>query len=230
LQSCRIIDNIAKNIAFKILISNKMKKIVKLLSILSIAASVGFVSCKGEQGEIGPQGGIGPTGAAGSNGTNGTNGTNGKDGLNGKDGNANVVSFSASIKPGDWKEVQVTGIGNGVSSKWGGFAIQNALVTTSKYVVVFVKAGQELKALPLTYTKGLNEEIERLDYGYQTGQVNIYYRSQSAFFTSDPTIKPLSDIDVEIVLTSKTVGAALEKSGIDRNDREAVLDFISRND
>jgi Collagen triple helix repeat (20 copies) len=229
LQSCRIIDNIAKNIAFKILILKNMKKIVKLLSILSISASVGFWSCKGEQGEVGPKGDQGVQGTAGSNGTNGTNGANGKDGVNGKDGNANVEGFSHSIKVADWKDVQVTGIGNGVSSKWGGVAITNAKITTEKYVVVFVKAGQELKALPLTYTKGANESIERMDYGYQAGQLNVYYRTQSSFFTDDPTTKPLTDINIEVVLTTKTIGALLEKSNVNLNNKDAVVDFISKN-
>jgi hypothetical protein len=201
-----------------------MKKIVKLLSIMTLA--VGIWSCQGEQGPVGPAGTTGEKGASGTNGTNGTNGANGKDGIN---GNANVKSFQYTAKVADWKDVLVTGIGNGVSSKWGSQVITNADVSTEKFVMLFLKAGDEYKALPLTYIKDDNQSLERLDYGYKTGQVNVYYRSQSQLFGGAVEYKPLSDLSLEVVLTSKTAGALLGKSGIDMKDYGKVIDFLSKN-
>ncbi|MCP9768423.1 hypothetical protein EGI22_10905 [Lacihabitans sp. LS3-19] len=210
-----------------------MNKLVKLLSIFALATTVSFWSCKGDQGEQGLQGPIGPQGTAGTNGTNGTNGkdgTNGTNGTNGKDGNANVQSFLATVKADDWKEMEVTGIGNGVSSKWGAVAIENALVTTEKFVMVFVKNGETLKSLPILYTKELDNSVERLDYGYKTGQVELFYRYQSQLFggaNGTTILKPNGDLTFEIVCTSKTVGAALEKSGVDMKNYKEVMNFLS---
>jgi hypothetical protein len=201
-----------------------MKKIVKLLSIMTLA--VGIWSCQGEQGPVGPAGTTGEKGASGTNGTNGTNGANGKDGIN---GNANVKSFQYTAKVADWKDVLVTGIGNGVSSKWGSQVITNTDVSTEKFVMLFLKAGDEYKALPLTYIKDDNQSLERLDYGYKTGQVNVYYRSQSQLFGGTVELKPLSDLSLEVVLTTKTAGALLGKSGIDMKDYGKVMDFLSKN-
>jgi hypothetical protein len=204
-----------------------MNKLVKLLSIFALATTISFWSCKGDQGEQGLQGPIGPQGTPGTNGTSGTSGTNGKDG---KDGNANVQSFLATVKADDWKEIDVTGIGNGVSSKWGSVAIANALVTTEKFVMVFVKNGVTLKSLPIIYTKELDNSVERLDYGYKTGQVELFYRYQSQLFggTGGTTIlKPNGDLTFEVVCTSKTVGAALQKSGVDMKNYKEVMNFLN---
>lgn len=207
-----------------------MNKLVKLLSIFALATTVSLWSCKGDQGLTGATGPVGPQGTAG---TNGTNGTNGKDGSNGKDGingNANVQSFQATVKSTDWKEVDVTGIGNGVSSKWGGVAIANTLIATDKFVMVFVKNGETLKALPILYTKDFDNSTERLDYGYKTGQVELFYKMQSQLFGgSNGTVgyKPNGDLTFDIVCTSKTVGAALEKSGVDMKNYKEVMNFLS---
>lgn len=205
-----------------------MNKLVKLLSIFALATTVSFWSCKGDQGIQGETGPVGPQGTAGVNGTNGTNGTNGKDGIN---GNANVQSFQTTVKVGDWKEVDVTGIGNGVSSKWGGVAIANALISTEKFVMVFVKdpQGETLKALPILYTKDFDNSVERLDYGYKTGQVELFYRMQSQLFGSNgsASYKPNADLTFDVVVTSKTVGASLEKSGVDVKNYKEVMNFLS---
>jgi hypothetical protein len=209
-----------------------MNKLVKLLSIFALATTVSFWSCKGDQGIQGPIGPVGPQGVAGTNGTNGTNGKDGKDGVNGTNGtngNANVQSFQATVKATDWKEVDVTGVGNGVSSKWGGVAIPNSLVSTDKFVMVFVKNGETLKALPILYTKDFDNSVERLDYGYKTGQVELFYKMQSQLFGTNgsTSYKPNGDLTFDIVCTSKTVGAALEKSGVDMKNFKEVMNFLS---
>ena len=185
-----------------------MNKLFKLLSILTIAVSVSMWSCKGDpgvngidgaKGEKGDTGATGATGAAGKDGTNGTNGTNGKD------GNANVKSFTATIKASEWKEVDVTGIGSGVTSKWGGATIKNDLIAADKFVMIFVKQGELFKALPITYTKDMDNSLERLDYGYKTGQAEVYYRYQSQFFGGTAVYAPTSDLTFEVVCTKKTI-------------------------
>lgn len=204
-----------------------MNKLVKLLSIFALATTVSFWSCKGDPGEQGPVGPAGPTGAAGTNGTNGTNGKDGTNGTNGKDGNANVQSFRATVKVDDWKEVDLTGVGNGVTSKYGAVSIPSTLITTEKFVMVFVKSGESLKALPIVFTKDLDNSVERLDYSYKTGQVDVYYKMTTQLFGGTPTYKPNAELTFDIVTTSKTVGAALEKSGVDMKNYKEVMNFIS---
>ncbi|MBK9935128.1 MAG: hypothetical protein IPP61_04320 [Cytophagaceae bacterium] len=208
-----------------------MNKLFKLLSILTIAVSVSMWSCKGDpgvngidgaKGEKGDTGATGTTGAAGKDGTNGTNGTNGKD------GNANVKSFTATIKASEWKEVDVTGIGSGVTSKWGGATIKNELIAADKFVMIFVKQGELFKALPITYTKDMDNSLERLDYGYKTGQAEIYYRYQSQFFGGTAVFAPTTDLTFEVVCTEKTIQGALEKSGVNMKDYDAVMNFLNR--
>jgi hypothetical protein len=205
-----------------------MNKLVKLLSIFALATTISFWSCKGDQGEQGLQGPIGPQGTPGTNGTSGTSGTNGTNGKDGKDGNANVQSFLATVEADDWKEIDVTGIGNGVSSKYGAVKVENTLVTAEKFVMVFLKQGDEmLKALPILYTKDMDNSVERLDYAYQTGQVNLYYRMQSQLFGGTVNLKPNGVLKFEIVCTSKTVGAALQKSGVDMKNYKEVMNFLN---
>ncbi len=211
-----------------------MNKLFKLLSILTIAVSVSMWSCKGDpgvngidgkDGATGPAGATGATGATGAAGANGTNGTNGKDG---KDGNANVKSFQATVKVADWKQVQVTGIGSGVTSTWGGVAITNDLVAADKFVMVFVKNGDLFKALPITYTKDMDNSLERLDYGYKTGQVEVYYRYQTQLFGGTASYAPTTDLTFEVVCTEKSIQGALEKSGVNMKDYDAVMNFLNR--
>lgn len=201
-----------------------MNKLVKLLSIFALSASVTFLSCKGDQGETGPQGATGLQGTPGTNGTNGTPGTNG---TNGKDGNANVVGIQSTVLENDWKEVEVPGIGSGETSKYGAVSIPNAAITTEKFVMVFLKNGEELKALPLTFTKDLDNSLERLDYGYRTGSATLYYRFQTKLFDGTIRLKPTRALTFNIVITTKTVGAALENSGVNMKNYEEVMDFIN---
>ncbi len=204
-----------------------MNKLVKLLSICALSASVTLWSCKGDQGETGPQGATGLQGTPGTNGTAGTNGTNGTNGTSGKDGNANVVGIQSTVKVDDWKEVEVPGIGSGETSKYGAVSIPNAAITTEKFVMVFLKNGEELKALPLTFTKDLDNSLERLDYGYRTGSATLYYRFQTKLFDGTIRLKPTRDLTFNIVITTKTVGAALENSGVNMKNYEDVMDFIN---
>jgi hypothetical protein len=198
-----------------------MKKLVNLLSIVAISACVSMWSCKGDPGETGPQGAKGDTGAAGVNGTNGTNGTSGKD------GNANVKSFLVTVPSADWKETLVAGVGSNDTSKWGSVAVSNPLISTSAFVMVFLKNGEVLKALPLVYTKDIDNSLERLDYSYKTGQLELLYRWQSQIFGGQVKYKPDTDVTVEVVVTSKTIGAALINSGVNMKNRTEVMNFIN---
>lgn len=205
-----------------------MKKLFKLLSVLSVSASLFFVSCKGEPGKDGLPG---PAGTQGPPGKDAPLAKDGKDGAPGLAGNANVKSYTHTAKVADWKETDVAGIGNGVTSKWGSIAITNADVTTDKFIFLFVKSGTQLKALPIVYTKELDNSVERLDYGYKTGQVEIYYRNQTSLFgpAGPDAFKPIKDIDFEYVVASKSP-ASLVKAGVNVKNYNEVVNYLGQND
>jgi Collagen triple helix repeat (20 copies) len=204
-----------------------MNKLVKLFSIIALSASITLVSCKGDKGDVGPQGNAGTAGKDGTNGTNGTNGVAGVVGAAGKDGNANVISIQKTVAPADWADQIVNGIDGSAGSTWGAYAIKDAAITTGKYVVVFVKNGEELKALPIVYAKDVDNSFERLDYGYKTGQANIYYRRESKLFGGEIVKKPSVSLTFDVTITTKTIGAALEKSGVNLKSKKDVMEFIS---
>ncbi|MCD8540291.1 MAG: hypothetical protein LRY55_11365 [Leadbetterella sp.] len=68
---------------------------------------------------------------------------------------------------------------------------------------------------------------ERLNYGYKAGAVELQYRLDTQLFGVDFFTKPNKTLEFDVVLTTKTIGAALENSGVDLKNYNAVMDFIS---
>jgi hypothetical protein len=46
-------------------------------------------------------------------------------------------------------------------------------------------------------------------------------------FGGTTTLRPGQDLTFEVVVTSKTVGASLEKSGVDLKNYKEVMNFLS---
>jgi Collagen triple helix repeat (20 copies) len=204
-----------------------MNKLVKLFSIIALSASITLVSCKGDKGDQGAPGPQGIAGVAGTNGTNGTAGAVGKDGTNGKNGSTNIVSFQKVVPVASWIKVTRSGVGGSATSEWGGSTILDPSITTGKYVQVFLKNGEEFSPLPISFTKDLDNSLERLEFGYKTGQLNIYYLSQTKLFGGTPTLKPSTDLTLDVLVIEKNLAGALEKSGVNMKSRKDILNFAS---
>ena len=208
-----------------------MNKITKLLAIVALAASTSLWSCKGDtgpQGEPGPQGQPGPQGVQGPVGPVGPQGPVGPVGPKGEDGNANVERLAFTVQVGDWKDKEISGIGTGATSTWGVAALENAAITTEKYAVVFVKSNDGyFQALPTTFSIDMSGAYERMNYGYKTGSVEVQYRLDTQLFGVTFDTKPNRTLEFDVVLTTKTIGAALERSGVDLKNYNAVVDFIA---
>lgn len=218
----------------KLLIIKVMNKITKLLAIVALAASTTLWSCKGDTGETGPQGATGAQGPQGAQGPVGPvgpvgpAGPQGPKGDNGLDGNANVQRLAFTVKVGDWKDKEISGIGTGATSTWGVAELADPAITTEKYAVVYVKANDGfLQALPTVFSIDMSGAYERLNYGYKTGIVEVQYRLDTQLFGVQFFTAPNNDLEFDVVLTTKTIGAALERSGVDLKNYRAVLDFIA---
>lgn len=144
-------------------------------------------------------------------------------------GNANVQRLAFTVKVSDWKNKEIAGAGTGATSTWGVAELKNDAITTEKYAVVFLKTNDGyLQALPTTYSIGMSGAYERLNYGYKTGSIEVQYRLDTQLFGGNkPELAPNKDLNFEVVLTTKTIGAALEKSGVDLKNYNAVVDFLS---
>lgn len=223
-----------------------MKKVFKLLSVFLLSAAVTLTSCEGPegpqgtqgpqgqtgaqgpQGPAGPAGAQGPQGPAGADGTNGqdgTNGTNGQDGADGKDGNANVTSSEKTITAGDWKQVEVPGIGTNTTSTWGGVSIADVEITADKTVQAFVKSGSGWVALPIEYIKDGDGSKEYLSFGYRTGNVQFYYRQVALDGTR--SYAPTNSIDVKYITIQQTFGQAMQNAGVNMRNYNEVVDYIN---
>lgn len=218
----------------KLLILKVMNKITKLLAIVALAASTTLWSCKGDTGETGPKGDKGDPGAAGAKGDIGLTGATGPAGAKGDKGdkgdtgNANVERISFSVAPNEWKAKEISGAGIGATSTWGVVVKENSAITTEKYAVVFLKTNDGfLQALPITYSIDMSGAYERLNYGYKAGAIELQYRLDTQLFGVKFDIAPLKSLDFDVVLTTKTIGAALENSGVDLKNYNAVMDFIA---
>lgn|GEM_PF-935443 len=229
LQSSVQLDIFAPILVVKYyLIFKVMNKITKLLAIVALAASTALWSCKGDTGETGPQGVQGPAGPQGLKGDQGPQGNKGDKGDVGPMGNANVQRLAFTVKTGDWKAKEISGVGIASTSTWGVAELKNDAITTEKYAVVFVKMNDgNLEALPTTYTIDMSGVYERLGYGYKTGVVEVKYRLDTQLFGGRFDTAPNRDLEFDVVLTTKTIGAALEKSGVDLKNYNAVVDFIA---
>lgn len=211
-----------------------MNKITKLLAIVALAASTTLWSCKGDTGETGPQGAQGPQGPQGPQGNPGATGPVGPAGPQGPkgdpgvDGNANVQRLAFTVTVDKWQPKEISGVGTGATSTWGVAELANAAITTEKYVVVFVKTNDGfLQALPITYSIDMSGAYERLNYGYKAGVVEVQYRLDTQLFGVQFFTRPNFDLEFDVVLTTKTIGAALERSGVDLKNYKAVMDFIA---
>ncbi len=192
-----------------------MNKLVRLLSIFTLSASMAFYSCKGDVGPAGPQG---------AKGDQGTPGTNGKDGVNGVNGNANITSFEKTVAVADWALVDVPGIGTASTTKWGSAALASATILGDSYVQVFLKSGVTKKALPLTYTT--DTSVERVDYSYKTGQAEILYRFQPN--GGSATFAPAGPITFEVVVIQKTLATAMLKDGVNLKSYSEVVNYANK--
>ncbi|MGK0137132.1 MAG: hypothetical protein ACI9DJ_000576 [Algoriphagus sp.] len=197
-----------------------MNKIVRLFSILAFASTVALVSCKGDKGDPGS---IGPAGPTGQNGTNGTNGTNGN---NGTDGNANIQRFSNTVVVADWSNVEVPGIGSASTSTWGGVAIENGVITADMAVLAFVVSGDNKYSLPISLSKEIDQSVESLQYSYKTGQVNVYYKNQTALFGGTTTYAPAGDMNFQFVVIQESIASAMKASGVALEDYDAVINYM----
>ncbi len=204
-----------------------MNKITKLLAIVALAASTTLWSCKGDTGETGPKGEQGVAGPTGPQGPAGPQGAQGPKGEQGPMGNANVVRLAFTVPTSAWKDKEIKGAGTSSTSVWGVAELKNDSISTEKYAVVFLRTNDGyLQALPTTYSINMSSAYERLNYGYKAGAVEIQYRLDTQLFNNDFITKPNSELKFDVVLTTKTIGAALERSGVDLKNYNAVVDFI----
>ncbi|SOE22481.1 Collagen triple helix repeat-containing protein [Spirosomataceae bacterium TFI 002] len=212
-----------------------MNKLSKLLGVLFLAGSVAFVSCRGEQGPqgdigpAGPTGQVGPTGAAGAPGAKGDKGDTGETGAKGLDGNANVKSITATIAVADWNNVEVAGIGNGTTSTWGGAKVMNAEIAADKALFTFLIKGTEKSQLPLTMVKDLDGSVEQLQFSYQTGQANLYYRNRTNFFATGgvTTYVPEGPMQLEMIVMEKTLLGLMKDAGVDPSNYNDLVNFVN---
>jgi hypothetical protein len=218
-----------------------MNKLSKLLGIFFLAGSVTFVSCTGDVGPQGPTGPAGPTGQAGPQGATGAKGevgatgaagavgaagVNGKDG---KDGNANVKSITATIAVSDWSNVEVAGIGSGTTSTWGGAKVMSSEISADKALFTFLVKGNEKSQLPLTMVKDLDGSVEQLQFGYQTGQANLYYRNRTNLFALGgvTTYVPQGPMQLEMIIMEKTLLGLMKDAGVDPSNYNDLVNFIN---
>ncbi|MFT5883715.1 MAG: hypothetical protein ACI9IP_000156 [Arcticibacterium sp.] len=200
-----------------------MNKIVRLFSVLALASTVAFVSCKGDKGD---PGNVGPAGPTGQNGTNGTNGADGADGTNGTNGNANVQRFSNTVAVADWANVEVPGIGSASTSTWGGVAIASEVITADMAVLAYVVSGDNKYSLPISLSKEIDQSVESLQYSYKTGKVNVYYKNQTALFGGTTTYAPAGDMNFQFVVIQESIVAGMKAAGVALEDYDAVINYM----
>lgn len=228
MQSCHNLDNIARNL--EVITKQKlfiMNKLVRLFSVVALSASVAMWSCKGEkgdQGDIGPAGPTGPTGAVGPTGPTGPAGPAGPTGQN---GNANVRSFTATVTPDQWTRTEVAGVGSTTTSTWGAVKFDNAELTADKVAIGYIKSGEKWLSLPVFFTKDIDGSVERLNFAYQTGQVEFYYRAQTQLFGGQTTFAPAANLEVRYIIIQQTLASAMRANGVDLNNLTEVMDFAN---
>jgi hypothetical protein len=205
-----------------------MNKIVRLFSALALASTIAFVSCKGDQGDPGPQGQTGVQGPTGPTGTTGPAGPAGPVGPQGVTGNSNVKSFTASVAVADWANVEVPGIGTSTTSTWGAASLLNDLITADKAVLAYVISGENKYSLPISLSKEINGSVEALQYSYKTGQVNLYYKSQTALFGGSTSYAPDRALEFKIVVIAETLASAMKTAGISLTDYDQVMNYLGQ--
>lgn len=207
-----------------------MNKVFRLLSVFLVSSAVIFTACEGPegpQGPAGPTGATGATGAAGATGATGAKGDKGDAGATGPMGNANVASKEVTVTADQWTNVEIAGIGTNVSSSWGGVKVEDANITADKTVLAYVKSGETWVALPISYTKEIDGSLERVNFGFKTGQVEFYYRAQTAAFGGTVTLKPAGDLTFKYVTIQQTFGKTMEANGVNLKNYTEVMNYIN---
>lgn len=211
-----------------------MNKLVRLFSVLALASTVAFVSCKGDKGDTGPQGATGatgaqgPTGATGATGPQGPQGEKGDTGEDGMDGNANVKRITSTVAASAWVETAVPGIGTATTSTWGATSISDALITADKMVLVWVVNGGNSYALPLTMVKDIDESVESLQYSHAAGQVNLYYKRKSQLFNGTAIYAPEGDLTFRVAVIEETIGSGLRAAGVNTSNYNDVMNYLNK--
>lgn len=205
-----------------------MNKIVRLFSVLALASTIAFVSCKGDQGDPGPQGQTGVQGPTGPTGSTGSTGVAGPAGPQGTTGNANVKSFTASVAVADWANVEVPGIGTSTTSTWGGAMLSNDMITADKAVLAYVISGENKYSLPISLSKEINGSVESLQFSYKTGQVSLYYKSQTALFGGSTSYAPEMPLNFKIVVVEETLASAMKAAGVSLEDYDQVMNYLGQ--
>ena len=204
-----------------------MNKLVRLLSVVALSASVALWSCKGEKGDQGETGPAGPTGPVGPQGPTGPQGPVGPTGPQGQAGNANVRTFTVTIQPNQWAQTEVAGVGSATTSTWGAVRVTNAEITADRNVFGYIRSGEKWLALPVFFTKDIDGSIERFNFAFQTGQVEFFYRAQSTLFGGTATFAPASSVEARYVIIQNTVASAMRANGVDFNNYNNVMDFAN---
>ena len=205
-----------------------MNKIVRLFSVLALASTIAFVSCKGDQGDPGPQGQTGAQGPTGPQGVAGPKGNQGDQGIQGEIGNANVNSFTDSVAIDKWENTEVPGIGTSTYSTWGAASLSNDMITADKAVLAYVISGDNKYSLPISLSKEIDKSVESLQYSYKTGQVNLYYKSQTALFGGITSYAPESSLKFKIVVIQETLAAAMKAAGVSLSDYDEVMNYLGQ--
>ncbi|WP_435354074.1 hypothetical protein [Emticicia sp. SJ17W-69] len=203
-----------------------MNKFYRVLSVVTLTLSVALWSCKGDQGPVGPAGATGAQGAAGTNGTNGKDGTNGTNGTNGKDGNANVKGSEVTVKASDWKTIDAPGLGTGSTGKTGTFVVTDANIKATTFVFAYVKVGTQFIALPRVVIKETDGSTEQVNFGIETGKLNLYYVSQTAAIGGSKSYAPQTDLVFSYVVIEKSNLVNLQAEGVNLRSRDAVLTYL----
>ena len=70
--------------------------------------------------------------------------------------------------------------------------------------------------------------MESLQYSYKTGQVNLYYKSQTALFGGITSYAPESSLKFKIVVIQETLAAAMKAAGVSLEDYDQVMNYLGQ--
>ena len=206
-----------------------MNKFYRVLSVVTLTLSVALWSCKGDQGPVGPAGATGAQGtigATGAQGPTGATGAIGATGATGAAGNANVKGSEVTVKATDWKTIDAAGLGTGSTGKTGTFVVTDANIKATTFVFAYVKVGTQFIALPRVVIKETDGSTEQVNFGVETGKLNLYYVSQTAAIGGIKSYAPQSDLVFSYVTIEKSNLVNLQSEGVNLRSRDAVLTYL----
>ena len=70
--------------------------------------------------------------------------------------------------------------------------------------------------------------MESLQYSYKTGQVNLYYKSQTALFGGITSYATESSLKFKIVVIQETLAAAMKAAGVSLEDYDQVMNYLGQ--